>query len=262
MEDSIEKELIRAIKQDNLEKVNDIIGEDVDVETITGKTPIHLAVQFNKIPIIEFLIQKGANINKQTHNGTTPLHVAADEENNKVIEILLRNGADENIKNYSGNKPMSKFMKENNITTILLENYNKMDMCFSFYGSLKCPLYTKEEADILKAQIREFEFLEKIYRRFRNKTLASSAFNLSKSHKFKFLDLDTENELLNSMIDDEYDSNIPLFKEEEDSSFNYYSTEDQQKNTSSSKASNNGGRKKSRKSRKSRKLRKSRKSRR
>lgn len=259
MEDSREKgkALIDAIKEGNLEKVKHMIkNENVDVnwvDTIHNKnTPLHIAAYKNNVPIIDFLIKNEADINKQNKMGSTPLHKAALYDNFEAIETLLKNGADENAKDYHDDIPHSFLSNRNNVTTILLKNYNNMRTCFSMYGSLKCPMYTKEEADILKAQISGNEFLERVYRGFRNKSLASSAFNLSKSHKFNFLDWDTEDALLDSMIEEEYDSNIPLFKEEENSPFDYSPEEQAGESSfstaSSSSKSSSGGRRKSRKS--------------
>ena len=260
MEESTKKgkALIVAIKERNLEKVKDMIkNENVDVNWVDTKhnenTPLHIAAYKNNVPIIDFLIKNGANINKKNKIGSTPLHLAALYDSFEAVETLLKNGADENAEDYDGDIPHSLSMSENNGTTVLLKNYNNMRTCFSMCGSLKCPMYTKEEADILKAQISGNEFLERIYRGFRNKFLTSSAFNLSTSHKFNFLHWDTEDDLLDSMIGEEYDSNIPLFKEEENSPFDYYSPEEVGESSSSSASSvksSSGGRK-SRKSRKS-----------
>ena len=85
---------------------NDIIGNKI--------TPIYLAVSIPEeitVEPLEYLIQKGANVNIQDVNGNTPLFFAFGARNQKGIEILRKAGADTSIRNKSGalfNEVMSK----------------------------------------------------------------------------------------------------------------------------------------------------------
>lgn len=48
-------------------------GADVNVQTKSGDSALHIACRYRKIKLIRLLIQKGANINAQRQNGVTPL---------------------------------------------------------------------------------------------------------------------------------------------------------------------------------------------
>ena len=61
-----------------------------------------LSVIYNCEEILEFLIERGANVNTQNIYLNTPLHYASSNKNYKIIDILIKNGANEKIKNRFG----------------------------------------------------------------------------------------------------------------------------------------------------------------
>ena len=61
-----------------------------------------LSVIYNCKEILEFLIERGANVNTQNIYLNTPLHYASSNKNYKIIDILIKNGANEKIKNRFG----------------------------------------------------------------------------------------------------------------------------------------------------------------
>ena len=59
-----------------------------------GSTPLHHAVQYNRMSIVLFLIDEcGADINQQGEQGYTPLHIAAKFNYPPLVELLLQRGA-------------------------------------------------------------------------------------------------------------------------------------------------------------------------
>jgi hypothetical protein len=65
-------------------------------------TLLMLSVIYHCKEILEFLIERGANVNTQNIYLNTPLHYASSHKNYKLIDILIKNGANEKIKNRFG----------------------------------------------------------------------------------------------------------------------------------------------------------------
>ncbi len=66
------------------------------------REPIHIAAFFNRIPILELLVQKGVSVNEKDDFGNTPLHYAARRLSHEAIQFLISKGADKSIKNKDG----------------------------------------------------------------------------------------------------------------------------------------------------------------
>ncbi|MFP3033742.1 MAG: ankyrin repeat domain-containing protein [Wolbachia sp.] len=91
-----EQELFDAIKQNNIDKVRDLInrGADVKAKNKDGKTSLHWAAEYNDTPeIVQLLIEKGADINAKDKSGKTPLDLANQNDKIKVIEFLVNKSA-------------------------------------------------------------------------------------------------------------------------------------------------------------------------
>ena len=70
---------------------------DVNARTDEGKTPLHYACseyRIDRFPIMEFLLDRGADIDAIDDEGLTPLHCAVDMENLPTVLFLLERGAD------------------------------------------------------------------------------------------------------------------------------------------------------------------------
>lgn len=52
-------------------------------------TPLHLAARSNHIPIVKYLLAKGANVNLQDKDGYTAMHYAALNGNREIVQLLL-----------------------------------------------------------------------------------------------------------------------------------------------------------------------------
>jgi ankyrin repeat protein len=62
-------------------------GADIDAPGV-----LHSAIAH--IPVLEYLISKGADINKKGSWGTTALHMAAYKCREEAVKVLVANGAD------------------------------------------------------------------------------------------------------------------------------------------------------------------------
>ena len=84
-----------------IKTVNNLEQTDRD-----GRTLLINAVNYERISIVEYLLEKKVNINVADKMGFTALHFAVQNGNVDIIEMLLENGADVNAKNIYGNNPI------------------------------------------------------------------------------------------------------------------------------------------------------------
>lgn len=105
--DIISDEIIKN-RIDNLQILNEKDDRD-------GRTLLMFATIYQRPLIIEYLLEKGLNVNEQDNNGFTALHFAVQTNKIEIIRILLKYGADVNVKNKFGNIPI---MLSNNATSI------------------------------------------------------------------------------------------------------------------------------------------------
>ncbi|MFH2201546.1 MAG: ankyrin repeat domain-containing protein [Elusimicrobiota bacterium] len=76
------------------------------------RTPLTCLVAKGKdaLPLLQLLIDKGADVNRPTKNGETPLSKAVESENLAVIEFLLKAGAKPNRRDKDGKTVLYGFM--------------------------------------------------------------------------------------------------------------------------------------------------------
>ena len=58
-----------------------------------GYYPIHIAALNNHPPVIDLLVERGANVDSMCDNKCTPMHLAAKKGHSKVIYALFHHGA-------------------------------------------------------------------------------------------------------------------------------------------------------------------------
>ena len=73
------------------------LGAQLDVQTVDGDTPLHLAVASGNLEIVQTLIKAGAPLHTRNHADLAPLHVAATGDSAAVVDALLAAGADANL---------------------------------------------------------------------------------------------------------------------------------------------------------------------
>lgn len=104
--------LCLAVKNGDIETVNLLVQLGAGVNNIGGwqGTPLHYAIWasgIDKITIIGFLLNNGANINAKNSNGETPLHIAVANGRLEDVTFLVKKGANVNIKSNNGESPLT-----------------------------------------------------------------------------------------------------------------------------------------------------------
>ncbi|XP_004846508.1 NF-kappa-B inhibitor epsilon isoform X2 [Heterocephalus glaber] len=81
-------------------------GADIDVqEGTSGKTALHLAVETQERGLVQFLLQAGAQVDARMLNGCTPLHLAAGRGLGSISSTLCQAGADALLLNVEDETP-------------------------------------------------------------------------------------------------------------------------------------------------------------
>lgn len=79
-------------------------GAEIDARDSMNATPLFWSTTHREI--VEFLISRGADVNARTGYGFTPLHAAAQEARCDVAKLLIEKGADVNARNKYGETPL------------------------------------------------------------------------------------------------------------------------------------------------------------
>jgi ankyrin repeat protein len=91
---------LRAVKMGHLEILRLLLDRDhsyLDKNLeYAGITLLTGAIKYQQIPIIRFLIQRGANINKAAYKMYTSLEYACEKQYYDIITLLLASGANPN----------------------------------------------------------------------------------------------------------------------------------------------------------------------
>ena len=75
--------------------VGNILGAKIDIQDNFGRAPLHVAAAVDYAEMVEFLINKNANINISTlTEEQTPIHFAAKNGACQSLKMLLAYGAD------------------------------------------------------------------------------------------------------------------------------------------------------------------------
>ena len=89
--------------QDILEIASPATKRVVNAVDTRGQTPLHIAVNMStdNLPIVQFLLQKGADVRVQDKSGSSVLHYAAAKGQLQVLKYLLQDGAGSTCLNVS-----------------------------------------------------------------------------------------------------------------------------------------------------------------
>ncbi|CAF1317385.1 unnamed protein product [Adineta ricciae] len=124
-----ETPLLCCVRFQNEELLKKFIEHQIDVNALnpeTGTSALMLAASLGYRNICNILIEAGADANAKDHSGNSPLHLAAQGygEQIPVVELLLQHGADVNSINDDGFTPAVLARKmEKDACFRLLESY-------------------------------------------------------------------------------------------------------------------------------------------
>jgi len=101
--EDINPDLIESIKGIKNNDICVILGDlnSQDILDHNGKNLLFYAVEFQNLHATQFLIDK-LDINHQSNSGNTVLHVAVSLGNLEIIKLLLKKAIDPNLKNKEG----------------------------------------------------------------------------------------------------------------------------------------------------------------
>ncbi|KAK1505078.1 hypothetical protein CABS01_08856 [Colletotrichum abscissum] len=95
-----EQYLSDAVKQDNTELAQVFLdcGVGINAQEFSGEPPLYVAAKEGTLSMVEFLVERGADVNIRTDvKGLTPLYGATLQSRPEVVEYLLSKGADVTI---------------------------------------------------------------------------------------------------------------------------------------------------------------------
>ena len=86
----LEIDLIKAVKDGDLEKMKDLIRKQTDVNCKDeySQTPLMWAAAVGNADIVRYLIDHGANISHKDKNNENALTIAENFEHDEIINIL------------------------------------------------------------------------------------------------------------------------------------------------------------------------------
>ena len=109
-----------AIGEDNIDFVKTLCKFHVDINKYaTRASALILACAYNRIEIVRFLIERGANINIRNEDNETPLFFAARHGSKELVNLLISNHADLRVKNKNGKRAVD-FAKNKMIRSLLI----------------------------------------------------------------------------------------------------------------------------------------------
>ena len=107
--DASKNPLLTAVGFGDLERVRELVEEGIDVNmasNTTNFTALQLAAGVGCFPIVQYLLQHGADKNKADNNGHTALFLAAGKGCLTVVKSLVEQGADKDKASTNGASPL------------------------------------------------------------------------------------------------------------------------------------------------------------
>lgn len=125
VEIDIESELARAVDDEDIELVGDLLARGVfpDEQGPDGSTALFIAVRNGHTEIARRLILFGANADHRNENGENVLFRIDDDTPEDLIKLLLENRADVNAANRNGRTPLLRAAEDldADVVELLLE---------------------------------------------------------------------------------------------------------------------------------------------
>ncbi|KAJ8264368.1 hypothetical protein GJAV_G00148350 [Gymnothorax javanicus] len=95
-----DRQLLEASKSGDLEIVKRLCTiQNVNCRDVEGRqsTPLHFAAGYNRVAVVEYLLQHGADVHAKDKGGLVPLHNACSYGHYEVAELLVIHGAVVNV---------------------------------------------------------------------------------------------------------------------------------------------------------------------
>uniref|UniRef100_A0A8C6RFG9 Poly [ADP-ribose] polymerase n=1 Tax=Nannospalax galili TaxID=1026970 RepID=A0A8C6RFG9_NANGA len=95
-----DRQLLEAAKAGDVETVKKLCTvQSVNCRDVEGRqsTPLHFAAGYNRVSVVEYLLQHGADVHAKDKGGLVPLHNACSYGHYEVAELLVKHGAVVNV---------------------------------------------------------------------------------------------------------------------------------------------------------------------
>ncbi|XP_051272906.1 poly [ADP-ribose] polymerase tankyrase-2-like isoform X3 [Dicentrarchus labrax] len=96
----VDRQLLEASKTGDVETVKKLCTmQNVNCTDVEGRqsTPLHFAAGYNRLAVVQFLLQHGADVHAKDKGGLVPLHNACSYGHYEVAELLVIHGAVVNV---------------------------------------------------------------------------------------------------------------------------------------------------------------------
>ncbi|XP_056386197.1 poly [ADP-ribose] polymerase tankyrase-2 isoform X3 [Hyla sarda] len=95
-----DRQLLEAAKAGDIETVKKLCNsQTVNCRDVEGRqsTPLHFAAGYNRVAVVEYLLQHGADVHAKDKGGLVPLHNACSYGHYEVADLLVKHGAVINV---------------------------------------------------------------------------------------------------------------------------------------------------------------------
>ncbi|WP_353281769.1 ankyrin repeat domain-containing protein [Wolbachia endosymbiont (group B) of Horisme vitalbata] len=112
--------LYNAIEANKLSIIEYLVekGVNVNLKDKDYVSPLHFAVENGHLDIVDYFVGKGADVNSQDEDGMSPLHYAVDSDHSNIVEYLAEKRAKINLQNRSGMGPLHFAAKDGRLNIV------------------------------------------------------------------------------------------------------------------------------------------------
>ncbi|XP_022900718.1 protein fem-1 homolog C isoform X2 [Onthophagus taurus] len=93
-----------------------------DDRSVHSVTPLWCAAVSGKLPVVQFLVDHGANLNAVSDSGSTPVRSACFMTHLEIVQYLVEKGADINRPNYNGGTCLINSVQSAQLCSFLLKH--------------------------------------------------------------------------------------------------------------------------------------------
>ncbi|QBA65184.1 ankyrin repeat domain-containing protein [Muriicola soli] len=100
-----QESFFNAIRTGDLNKIKSLVKQHPELLTVKdkrGSTPLILGAYYNHQDVVEYLLQKGVNVDEKDGTGNTALMGVCFKGYKDIAELLMKAGADVNTTNAMG----------------------------------------------------------------------------------------------------------------------------------------------------------------